>query len=130
MPRLVAAGVCTGEKLTPCPREEEEEEDAAQMTIKARVGRAGPKPERHLLGAHHSSLTQGRVTEAMCLPGKCRRAGQQEPKLCACGSNRFSLGRRARCAGPTQPCVCRPTLAWGGLGRAWQNSLLQGVGYH
>lgn len=72
MPRLVAAGVCTGEKLTPCPREEEEEE-TTQMTIKARVGRAGPEPERHLLGAHGISLTQGGVTEAVCLPGKYRR---------------------------------------------------------
>lgn len=49
LPRLVATGVCTGEKLTPCPREEEE--DTAQMTIKTRVGRAGPEPEQHLLGA-------------------------------------------------------------------------------
>lgn len=45
MPRLVAVGVCTGEKLTPCPREEEEEEETAQMTIKAGVGRAGAEPE-------------------------------------------------------------------------------------
>lgn len=71
MPRLVAADVCTREKLTPCPREEEE--DTAQMTIKARVGRAGPEPEQHLLGAQRIPLTQGGVTEAVCLPGKYRR---------------------------------------------------------
>lgn len=71
MPRLVAAGVCTGEKLTPCPREEEE--DSAPMTIKARVGRAGTEPERHLLGAPRIPLTQGGVIEAVCLPGKYRR---------------------------------------------------------
>lgn len=111
MPRLVEAAVCHGRGIEhPAPGRRRRR--MHQMTTEVRVGKAGPEPE---WAPPRSSelLTQGGVTEAICLPGKYREK-PQSPVQVAAGPGE---------AGPAQPCVCgpakpSPALAWGGLGRA------------
>jgi hypothetical protein len=71
--RLVAAGVCTGQKLTPCPREEEEWEEVEEEKEKEEdtwydnqiQGREGwPSATTAPPRAQSISLTPGRVNEA------------------------------------------------------------------
>ena len=103
-------------------QEEGEEEQAADdKQSQGRVGRppAGGTPPRS-----PELLTQEGVTEAAVPPGKHEgeaHRSQSCVQVAATAGLNLGFGLRWCQGNPAVPLQTRPALAWGGLGRAWQD---------